>query len=145
VVLLGHSLGGLTALMAAGLVPERGLARRCELAMVSLPLANLSRLMQCQLPGIIGDGAASAAPGLAQVSQPTPLLGVVAFNGFGSLLWPRRGLASLGVPVLMVPDVLAPTEELRALAARGVTVVAQDLPNAPAVSLEHVLAGDGTG
>lgn len=36
-------------------------------------------------------------------------------------------------------------EELRALAARGVTVVAQDLPNAPAVSLEQVLAGDGTG
>lgn len=36
-------------------------------------------------------------------------------------------------------------EELRALAARGVTVVAQDLPNAPAVPLEDVLAGDGTG
>ena len=102
VVLLGHSLGGLTALMAAGLVPERGLARRCELAMVSLPLANLSRLVQCQLPGIIGDGAASAAPGLAQVSQPTPLLGVVAFNGFGSLLWPYRGLQHLNVPVLLV-------------------------------------------
>ena len=36
-------------------------------------------------------------------------------------------------------------EELRALAARGVSVVAQDLPNAPAVALEQVLAGDGTG
>jgi mannose/fructose/N-acetylgalactosamine-specific phosphotransferase system component IIB len=42
---------------------------------------------------------------------------------------------------------LTPSEEaeLRALAARGVTVVAQDLPNAPAVPLEDVLAGDGTG
>lgn len=35
--------------------------------------------------------------------------------------------------------------ELRALAARGVTVVAQDLPNAPEIPLEDVLAGDGTG
>jgi predicted dienelactone hydrolase len=31
-----------------------------------------------------------------------PLRGVVTFNGFGSLLWPRRGLADLPVPVLMV-------------------------------------------
>jgi len=42
---------------------------------------------------------------------------------------------------------LTPSEEaeLRALAARGVTVVAQDLPNAAAIPLEDVLAGDGTG
>lgn len=42
---------------------------------------------------------------------------------------------------------LTPGEEreLQALAARGVTVVAQDLPNAPAVPLEDVLAGDGSG
>lgn len=39
----------------------------------------------------------------------------------------------------------AEEEELRALAARGVKVVAQDLPNAPAVPLEDVLVGDGTG
>jgi PTS system mannose-specific IIB component/fructoselysine and glucoselysine-specific PTS system IIB component len=39
----------------------------------------------------------------------------------------------------------AEEQELRALAARGVTVVAQDLPNAPAVPLEDVLVGDGTG
>lgn len=35
--------------------------------------------------------------------------------------------------------------QLRALAARGVTVVAQDLPTAAPVALEDVLAGDGTG
>jgi predicted dienelactone hydrolase len=33
---------------------------------------------------------------------PIPLLGVVAFNGFGSLLWPTGGLAGLDVPVLLV-------------------------------------------
>jgi predicted dienelactone hydrolase len=102
VVLVGHSLGGLTALMAAGLVPERGLAQRCERAMVSLPLANLSRLLQCQLPGIIGDGVTAAGPGPGQLSQPTPLLGVVAFNGFGSLLWPDQSLQNLPMPVLLV-------------------------------------------
>lgn len=36
-------------------------------------------------------------------------------------------------------------QELRALAARGVTIVAQDLPNAAAIPLDEVLAGDGTG
>ena len=99
VVLGGHSLGGLAALMGAGLVPERGLGRRCELALATLPLTNLSRLLQCQLPRITGDGAASAGP---LRPQATPLLGVVAFNGFGSLLWPHRGLQDLNVPVLLV-------------------------------------------
>lgn len=42
---------------------------------------------------------------------------------------------------------LTPAEEaeLRELAARGVTVVAQDVPSAPAIPLADVLAGDGTG
>ena len=41
---------------------------------------------------------------------------------------------------------LSPEEEarLRAMAARGVMVVAQDVPSAPVTSLEAVLAGDGT-
>ena len=42
---------------------------------------------------------------------------------------------------------LTPDEEvaLQALAARGVTVVAQDVPSAAAIPLAEVLAGDGTG
>lgn len=102
VVLVGHSLGGLAALMGAGLVPELGLGRRCELALASLPLTNLSRLLQCQLPQVTGDGAASPGPLPASASASPPLLGVVAFNGFGSLLWPYRGLEDLNVPVLLV-------------------------------------------
>ena len=99
VVLMGHSLGALAALMATGLTPEKGMARRCGAAKSELPLANLSALLQCQLPRITGDGAqASAGPSAA----PVPVLGVVAFNGFGSLLWPHEGLADLSVPVLMV-------------------------------------------
>ena len=96
VVLMGHSLGGLTALMAAGLHPERGLDRRCKRALDRLPLTNLSRLLQCQIAQV---------PGL-QVVRPgtgaTPLVAVVAFNSFGGLLWPRDGLEPVKVPVLLV-------------------------------------------
>ncbi len=93
VVLMGHSFGGLTALLAAGLRPEADLAGRCRRAMRQLPLTNLSRLLQCQL---------------ARVTLPTPqplaqpVAGLVLFNGFGSLLWPNRGLAGLDAPVLLV-------------------------------------------
>ena len=96
VVLMGHSLGGLTALIAAGMGPERGLERRCRRALDRLPLTNISRLLQCQL---------AALPPLDQPAAGrggTPLLAVVAFNSFGGLLWPRDGLEPLKVPVLLV-------------------------------------------
>ena len=107
VVLMGHSLGALTALMGSGLLPEQGVARRCKALRGSLPLANLSQLLQCQLPRVTGDGTAQApipAEGSRShpVLAPIPVLGVVAFNGFGSLLWPTGGLAQLDVPVLLV-------------------------------------------
>lgn len=95
VVLMGHSLGGLTALMAAGLTPEEGLGRRCRQALSRLPLTNLSRLLQCQLPQ--GRSGRRPAP-----SQATPVAAIVAYNGFGSLLWPSRGLEDLQAPLLMV-------------------------------------------
>lgn len=44
--------------------------------------------------------------------------------------------------VFLTPD---EERELQALAARGVTVEAQDVPSAPAIPLADVLAGDGTG
>ena len=92
VVLMGHSLGGLTALLAAGLNPEPGLARRCSKGRDRLPITNPSRLLQCELPSV----------GLPQASSPPPdLQGLVLFSGFGSLLWPQRGLTPLNVPVLI--------------------------------------------
>ena len=107
VVLMGHSLGALTALMGSGLLPEQGVARRCKAVKGTLPLANLSQLLQCQMPRVTGDGTARApipatGPLGRSVLAPIPLLGVVAFNGFGSLLWPTGGLADLAVPVLLV-------------------------------------------
>ena len=93
VVVVGHSLGGLTALLLAGLQTEPGLERRCRQALRPLPIANPSQLLQCQLLNV---GAPPAEPPLAD------LRGIVLFNSFGSLLWPQRGLAALPVPLLMV-------------------------------------------
>lgn len=114
VVLLGHSMGALSALLAAGVVPEAGLAGRCRKALDRLPIANPSRLLQCQLPSI-------ELP--KRSSPPADLRGLVLLNSFGSLLWPRRGLAELPVPVLMVGGsldlVTPPLEEQLRLFLQG--------------------------
>jgi len=91
VVLMGHSLGGLTALLAAGLQPETGLQQRCSHSLKRLPLTNLSRLLQCQLP-----------QELPPLPAGTEVAAVVAYNGFGSLLWPSFGTSRLKPPVLLV-------------------------------------------
>jgi hypothetical protein len=86
-------------------------------------------LLQCQLSTITGDGSpvrAAPDPGAAEVPllEGMPLRAVVTFNGFGSLLWPRRGLAPLPVPVLMAGgslDLITPPvqEQLALLASSG--------------------------
>jgi len=93
VVLMGHSFGGLTALLAAGLRPEADLAGRCRRALRQPPLTNLSRLLQCQLARV-------TLPAHQPLAE--PVAGLVLFNGFGSLLWPNRGLAGLDAPVLLL-------------------------------------------
>jgi len=92
-VLAGHSLGGLTALLAAGIAPQPGLEGRCRTALERLPIHNPSRLIQCQLPQ-------RALPPPSR--PPADLRALVLFNGFGSLLWPEPGLGALPVPLLMV-------------------------------------------
>jgi len=92
-VLAGHSLGGVTALLAAGLRPAPGLEARCRRALERLPLSNPSRLLQCEL----ADRPLPRTP-----EPPADLRALLLFNGFGSLLWPDSRLSSLPVPVLMV-------------------------------------------
>lgn len=75
---------------------------------------------------------------MAALQAKVPQLQVVTIGGIHH----KEGRTARLRYVFLTP---AEEEELRALAARGVTVVAQDLPNAPAVSLEDVLSGDGTG
>ncbi|MEB3352532.1 MAG: alpha/beta hydrolase [Cyanobacteriota bacterium] len=93
VVLVGHSLGAVAALLAAGLPPEPDLEGRCRQAIERLPISNPSQLLQCQLASV---------PLPPPEPAPTGLRAVVLLNGFGSLLWPRRGLAGLPVPALVV-------------------------------------------
>lgn len=94
VVLMGHSMGGLSALLSGGLRPIPGLARRCKRALEVIPLINISRLLQCQLQEV-----PLPAPGR---ERPRTLAAVVSLNGFGSLLWPGRGLEQLKAPLLIV-------------------------------------------
>ena len=93
VVLLGHSLGAVSALLAAGLRPEPGLPQRCRRALKGIPLTNLSQLLQCQLTEV-------PLPAPRPLAQ--PVAAVVSLHGFGSLLWPQRGLRPLTAPVLLV-------------------------------------------
>ena len=109
-VLAGHSLGGLTALLTAGVRPAGGLAERCRQALQRLPIQNPSRLIQCQLP---------ERPLPTPRRPPADLRGLLVFNGFGSLFWPGGSLAELRVPLLMVGGSLdlitPPIEEQLAL------------------------------
>ena len=93
VVLVGHSLGAMTALLASGVEPSAGLEGRCRQAIDRLPISNPSRLLQCQLTST---GLPAALP------RPADLRGLMLFNGFGSLLWPGGALQTLPVPTLMV-------------------------------------------
>ncbi len=91
VVLMGHSLGALTAFLASGAIPEPGLEMRCKEALAGLSLTNLSQLLQCQMINVE-----------LSIDRKIPDLGlIVAINSFGSLLWPNNGGARTIVPVLL--------------------------------------------
>lgn len=95
-VLIGHSLGSLTAVLAAGATPVDGLEQRCSRALDGLPLTNLSRLLQCQLADV----------SLPMVDPPQDLEAIVALNSFGSLLWPLSDAAAVKVPMLLAGGTL---------------------------------------
>lgn len=112
VVLMGHSLGALTALLASGAELVPGMAQRCEAALAGLPLTNLSELLQCELAaGRVLDGNAMDSPPRA----------VVGLNSFGGLIWPHRASRAMSIPLLMVGGTLdlitPPLDEQLALLA----------------------------
>lgn len=115
VVLMGHSLGALTALLAMGAPSASELSPTCSEALVDLPLTNLSLLMQCEL-------AAGGVLHPLEVSDPVDA--VVAFNSFGSLLWPAPTSAALPLPLMVLGgtlDLITPPleEQLTLLGALG--------------------------
>ena len=115
VVLIGHSLGALTALLATGISPVDGLSDRCSDALEDLPLTNLSVLLQCEL----------AAAGVLKPPSPIPSVqAVVGLNSFGSLIWPSTHAVSIGQPLLLMGgtlDLITPplSEQLQLLDALG--------------------------
>ncbi len=90
-ILMGHSLGALTAFLASGAIPEEGLDRRCEKALDALSLTNLSQLLQCQMVDV-------KLPAQQNIPQ---LKAIVAINSFGGLLWPSISGAKISIPVLL--------------------------------------------
>ena len=97
VVLMGHSLGALTGLLAGGAELVPGMGKRCEGALVGLPLTNLSELLQCEL------AAGRALEVNATASQPRAVVGL---NSFGGLIWPHPSNKALPIPMLMVGGTL---------------------------------------
>ncbi len=96
VVLMGHSLGALTALLAGGAMPGTNLKDKCKKALDDLSITNLSQFLQCQLNNI----------GLIKKEKIENLKAIVGLNSFGSLLWPNEGDAQLDVPVLFAGGTL---------------------------------------
>ena len=75
---------------------------------------------------------------MARLVEHAPGIGAVTVGGIHH----KVGRATRLRYVFLTP---AEGEQLRALAARGVTVTAQDVPNASPVTLDALLAGDGSG
>jgi len=92
VVLIGHSIGALTAFLASGAKPQPNLEVRCKKALEGLSITNLSRLLQCQLVDVT----------LPDQFKITELESIVGINSFGSLLWPSYSSANIDVPIFLV-------------------------------------------
>ncbi|KGG13999.1 MULTISPECIES: alpha/beta hydrolase [Prochlorococcus] len=90
-VLMGHSLGALTAFFASGALPQKGLEGRCNQALYDLSITNLSRLLQCQIVDI----PLEKTKGISYLSA------IVGINSFGKLLWPESLSAETNVPVFL--------------------------------------------
>ncbi len=107
VVLIGHSLGALTAFLAAGATPKPGLEKRCNKSLEVLSLINPSSLLQCQLSDVQ----------IRKASPISKLEAIIGLNSFGSLLWPSKDDAQIRVPLLLsggTLDLITPpqTEQL---------------------------------
>ncbi len=92
IVLMGHSLGSLTAFLASGAEPQRSLKESCSKALNDFSLTNLSELLQCQFTDF-------AIPSQKPIKN---LRAIVGINSFGSLLWPKYSTNSIDVPVFLV-------------------------------------------
>jgi len=91
VVLMGHSLGALTAILASGVKIDDQLENRCQKVLDNLSLTNLSSLLQCQLFDI----TLSERKGIENLSA------IVGMNSFGSFLWQKNLDNQINIPLLL--------------------------------------------
>ncbi len=91
VVLMGHSLGALTAILASGVKIDDQLESRCQKALDNLSLTNLSSLLQCQLIDI----TLSERKGIENLSA------IVGMNSFGSFLWQKKLDNQINIPLFL--------------------------------------------
>ena len=91
-ILMGHSLGALTAFLYEGDLPKEGLDKRCKIALKDLAVTNLSKLIQCQLNEI-------PFPEINNLKKAT---GIIGFNSFGSTIWPKEKDSGIDIPVLLI-------------------------------------------
>ncbi len=90
-VLMGHSLGALTAILASGAKIEDQLENRCIKVLDNLSLTNLSALLQCQLIDI----------NLSERKNVKNLSAIVGINSFGSFLWQKNIENQINTPLFL--------------------------------------------
>ena len=91
VVLMGHSLGALTAILASGVEIDDRLENRCQKVFDNLSLTNLSSLLQCQLVDI----------SLPERKSMENLSSIIGMNSFGSFLWQKNLAKQINVPLFL--------------------------------------------
>tara|TARA_Y100001968_G_scaffold333661_1_gene398139 strand:- start:73298 stop:74893 length:1596 start_codon:yes stop_codon:yes gene_type:complete len=92
-ILMGHSLGSFTSLLATGAQPQEFFKQICSKELSDLSLTNLSKLLQCQLLDISLDKQEEYTPKISAV---------VGINSFGSLLWPKNLNPKIDLPVFLI-------------------------------------------
>jgi len=91
VVLMGHSLGALTAIFASGVKIDDQLENRCQKVLDNLSLTNLSSLLQCQLVDIP----------FSDRENMENLSAIVGMNSFGSFLWQKNLDNQINIPLFL--------------------------------------------
>ena len=89
---MGHSLGALIAFLYEGNLPKENFTNRCNLALKDFAVTNLSKLLQCQLNEIP----------LPKKKNLKKANGIIGFNSFGSIIWPKEKDSGIEIPVLFI-------------------------------------------
>ena len=91
-ILMGHSLGALIAFLYEGNLPKEGFENRCNSALKDFAVTNLSKLLQCQLNEIP----------IPEINNLKKANGIIGFNSFGSIIWPKEKDSGIEMPVLFI-------------------------------------------